>query len=471
MAPDALIVGGGLAGLVAANRLAQLGWRPLVIEAGERAGYLCNTRICGGVFHVAFRTVAQRPDVLAQQIAERTCGNARPDMVRLMVANTGRVIPWLTAEGIRFVRAGPEEYQFYTLAPPKWNRPGLDWPGRGGDVLLRTLTRNLRQRSVEFWLGARATELLMDAGRCVGARVDTGGRIREVRSGAVILADGGFQADLGMLARHVTPQPRAILQRNARTGVGDGIRMAENAGAHTAGLAWFYGHLLSRDAHTNDKLWPYPVLDHLAAACLIVDQAAQRFTNEGLGGVSIANAVARLADPLSAVAIFDERAWQGRPGTYHIAPPNPHLERAGATLHRAPTLEALATLASLPVARLAQTVGEFNSAVISGELAALVPERTETRATAHTIAVPPFYAAPVCAGITYTMGGISIDTAAQALRADGQPIAGLYAAGATTGGLEGGPGAGYVGGLAKSAVMGLVAAESVAAVRRGHDHA
>ncbi|MBP6308405.1 MAG: hypothetical protein KA187_03680 [Arenimonas sp.] len=42
------------------------------------------------------------------------------------------------------------------------------------------------------------------------------------------------------------------------------------------------------------------------------------------------------------------------------------------------------------------------------------------------------------------------------------PIAGLYAAGACTGGLEGGGNAGYSGGLTKSSVFGMIAGESIA---------
>ena len=36
---------------------------------------------------------------------------------------------------------------------------------------------------------------------------------------------------------------------------------------------------------------------------------------------------------------------------------------------------------------------------------------------------------PVCAGITYTLGGISIDEHARALRPGGEPIAGLSVSG------------------------------------------
>src|SRR5690606_24771315 len=65
-------------------------------------------------------------------------------------------------------------------------------------------------------------------------------------------------------------------------------------------------------------------------------------------------------------------------------------------------------------------------------------------------ATPPFYAAPACAAITSTLGGISIDAQARVLRPDGSAIEGLFAAGSSTGGIEGGPQVGYIGGLIKA---------------------
>jgi fumarate reductase flavoprotein subunit len=61
------------------------------------------------------------------------------------------------------------------------------------------------------------------------------------------------------------------------------------------------------------------------------------------------------------------------------------------------------------------------------------------------------------------MGGITIDAAARVLRPDRAPIAGLYAAGSNTGGLDGGRACGYAGGLMKAIVFGLLAAENAAA--------
>ncbi len=101
----------------------------------------------------------------------------------------------------------------------------------------------------------------------------------------------------------------------------------------------------------------------------------------------------------------------------------------------------------------------------AGNLAALSPPRRDGGYDPVPIETPPFRAIPLAAGITVTMGGIAIDAAARVLRPDDTPIPGLYAAGSTAGGMEGGPRAGYVGGLIKAFLLGLIAAESAAAAR------
>ena len=81
---------------------------------------------------------------------------------------------------------------------------------------------------------------------------------------------------------------------------------------------------------------------------------------------------------------------------------------------------------------------------------------------------PPFYAVPLCAGMTYTFGGIFTDGDARVMSTRGAPIDGLYAVGATTGGLEGGTnGGGYVGGLIKGITFGMRAAEHIAQSLKG----
>jgi fumarate reductase flavoprotein subunit len=183
--------------------------------------------------------------------------------------------------------------------------------------------------------------------------------------------------------------------------------------------------------------------------------------DEGLGGISITNDLARLEDPLCATVICDAPIWESAGKAAQI-PPNPQLLAGGGTLHRADTIEVLAGLAELPPAALAETVALYNEAIRSDQLAVLRPNRSIRSGQPRAIETPPFFAIPICAGITNTMGGIAIDGHGRVKRSDGSVITGLYAAGGATGGLEGGGALGYVGGLIKACVFGLRAAEHAA---------
>jgi fumarate reductase flavoprotein subunit len=135
---------------------------------------------------------------------------------------------------------------------------------------------------------------------------------------------------------------------------------------------------------------------------------------------------------------------------------------AGGSIIEDATLEGLAAKAKIDVAGLLATVASYNDSVKNGTTEKLAPARTTTPMPPFPIAKPPFKAMPVCAGITYTMGGIAIDGDARALDAHNRPIPGLFAAGAACGGLEGGKYTGYTGGLSKASIFGLIAAETIA---------
>jgi succinate dehydrogenase/fumarate reductase flavoprotein subunit len=74
----------------------------------------------------------------------------------------------------------------------------------------------------------------------------------------------------------------------------------------------------------------------------------------------------------------------------------------------------------------------------------------------------PFCALRVVPGITFTMGGVSINGRCEVLDSEEKPIPGLYAAGDAIGGLMGGHRGGYTGGLMQAVVTGILAGESAA---------
>jgi fumarate reductase flavoprotein subunit len=458
---DMIVIGGGIAGLVAGTRAAERGLRVAILEKGEAADYKCNTRWSGGIVHVGYVDPKEPAGNIAAGIERNTHGYTDPALGQLLIEQTGKVIDWLRVQGVRFIRSGPLSYLAWTMAPPRALVAGMDWKGRGPDVMLRTLTDRLKKLGGTLRLGVTVDRLILDGGRVVGA--DAGAQ--RFRAQAVVIADGGFQANKALLHQHMMPRPESVKQRGAETGLGDGMRMATEAGAAIVGLDSFYGHLLSRDSLTNDKVWPYPELDGMALAGIVVNHAGQRFLDEGRGGVHMANTIARGEDPLCATLVMDTPIWEG-PGRSARIPANPALERAGGTILRGNTLRDLAGVAKLDPDGLEATVAAYNAACASGNFASLSPGRSTDKAKPMPIAKGPFVAIPACAGITYTMGGIRIDTDARVLTPDGTPIPGLYAAGATTGGIEGGPAIGYTGGLSKSALFGFRAAEHAAGAKQ-----
>lgn len=461
---ETLIIGGGIAGLTCGLRLAEQGVKVAILEKGETDKYLCNSRICGGAFHVSYRDVMEPPETLMNAMKNKTQGFSRQSFLDVMANEPGKTVNWLKTKGLRFIKVGDAPHRRTTLAPPIATKGRDYWHGRGGDVMLRTLHAELKKAGATLLLGTRAVSLRMAGNQCVGVEAEQNGARVNLDARNVVISDGGFQANLDLVKEYISPAPEKIRQRNAQTARGDGLKMARAIGAKLLGMNRFYGHMLIQDAMTNDDLWPFPLMDDLCSGGVMVDTSGKRFVDEGLGGVYLANHVATMQDPLSTMVIFDQPIWEG-PGKEFITPANPLIVTNGGTVHKANTLTELAQKMGLPAGALEATITQYNAAVDANTTAQLTPARSASPHKAWPVRVAPFYAVRLAAGITYTMGGIAIDGDSRVLDANDNPITGLYAAGCATGGLEGGDAVGYVGGLSKSSTTGFRAAEHIAANR------
>jgi tricarballylate dehydrogenase len=139
------------------------------------------------------------------------------------------------------------------------------------------------------------------------------------------------------------------------------------------------------------------------------------------------------------------------------------------------TLEELVEkLEGVNAGKALQTIKEFNAAVKRD--VPFNPNIKDGRCTeglaigksnwAVTIEEPPFEAYAVTCGLTFTFGGVKIDTAARVIDTDGHPIPGLYAAGEMVGGIfyfnyPGGTG------LTNGAVFGRIAGTTAGERARG----
>ena len=465
---DIVCIGAGFAGLTAALRASELGLKAIVLEREAGPKQYNNSRIATGVFHVASQDVRLSPEKLIEAIDAETQNYAKPELVRAIAETALRTVDWLRGHDVRLEEEKRMSYVAgrvqLALMPARALRAGLDWPGKGGDRTLDVLEQRLVDLGGRVLRGVEATRLEMAAGACIGVEARHAGQVQRFGAKAVVIADGGFQANLAMLKDTVTPEPTRIKVRATPSGTGDGLRMAREAGAAITELGAFYGHVLAREAMHDDRLWPYPNIDIAATAAILVDGTGRRFVDEGRGAVFVTNAISKLADPLSASVVLSRKIWDEVAST-GVAPPNPEMTRNGGALIEGADLASIASQIDVPRDVLINTVAEYNAAFTGGMLGTLVPVRTEKRAKAHPIEAP-YCAIKVCAGVTNTMGGIAIDADGRVLSENGKVIPGLYAAGSSTGGLEGGPIAGYVGGIVKAFVLGLRAGEATARDRK-----
>ena len=471
---DVVVIGAGLAGLAAANRVAEAGLRVVVLEAGEEDAYLCNSRIATGALNMAHTDPTDGPEAVRKAIDADTEGFADESLADALAQMAGAAVTWMQAQDIPMVRS-PQTGR-WVLAPPKPVSPGLGWQGRGPDIGLRRLGDNLVRRGGRIERGRRARRLLIEGDRCVGVHAESEARSADYRAPHTLLADGGFQGNPELVRRFISRKPEALVQRSAGTGRGDALLMAEAAGAALTDLTKFYGHVLVQEALHNSDLWPYPTIDTLASSSIVVDRAGQRFMDEGLGGIAMANVIAGLDDPLSATAIFDEAQWETA-GSIEFVGPNPYLIEWGGSMSSARTLPELAEKIGIAPHALEATVIGYNKALDDGAVMDLDPPHTPGRCFGSArnapdriplrpIRRPPFHAIRLCAGLSYTLGGIAIDTGARVLRPDGRIVPGLLAAGGCTGGIEGGPVAGYIGGYMKALCLGLIAGDTMIQAQR-----
>ena len=443
--PHVVVVGGGLAGWVAATAAHESGAAVTLIERARRQPGWGNAVVSGGALHAVLQDPRSDPSALIATITELTDGRCDPVVVAAWAANARPTIDWIEGHGGDLMSDPAHAHRAKVFAPVRITEPGMRYKGFGVTNFLTGLRHRFVHAGGSILQPGRATGLEPGAHGGWSLEVRVGGGLRSVEANAVILADGGFQANRRLMKRYVGTDRYRL--RATGSGTGDGLQMGLANGGVAVNMDGFYGHLLAREALVGDDLWPYPILDVLAEVAIVVDRRGRRLVDESWSGVTTTNAVAWSEEPLDCWLVVDHEGWEGA-GRIGVTPPNPFIAEHGGTVVTAATVEELAALAGIDGGGLRASVDAVRT-----RPEAAIPPRTGV----VNLDRPPFVAIPLVAGVTFTLGGLGVDGQGRVLDGGADPIAGLYAAGGTMGGLHGGPRAGYAGGLLEAAVFGLLA--------------
>ena len=488
---DVVVVGAGNAALSAALSAREHGAEVLVLEGApleQRGG---NSRFTGGMVRIAYNGVADLlqlvPDLSEDErvntdfgsysrdqffddMARVTQHRADPNLVQMLVDESLPVMVWLREHGVRFVPAYGHQAFKVNGAFKFWGGLTIQASG-GGPGLITALVRAAEEQGIQIEYATRALSLRETDGRVEGVVVRRDGKTHVIRARAVVLACGGFESNAEWRTRYLGPGWDLAKVRGTRFNMGDGIRMALEIGAQPHGN-WSGGHAVAWDRNAPDY-GDLAVGDafqkHSYPLGIIVNATGARFVDEGADFRNYTYAkygheVLRQPGQF-AWQVFDSKVIPLLRDEYRIRQ---------VTRVRANTLVELAEkLEDVDARAFLRTVEEFNAAVCTD--VAFNPSVLDGRGTrgltlpksnwANPLDTPPFEAYQVTCGLTFTFGGLKIDSAARVLDVEDRPIPSLFAAGELVGGLfyfnyPGGTG------LTSGAVFGRIAGQSAAAAAR-----
>lgn len=338
-------------------------------------------------------------------------------LVKVLADNAASGIDWLKTVGIDLTSVG----SFGGASVMRIHRP-VNAEGKtvsvGSYMIPKLEAACQANENITLIMETTADTILTKDGVAVGVSGlgKTGNKVT-VNAKAVILATGGFGANLDMVSEF-NPALEGFMTTNAPGALGQGIEMAQAIGAATVDM---------------EQIQIHPTVQADTAAliteglrgdgAILVNAEGKRFIDEvGTRDVVSAAEIAQtgsyswlivdqaMLDKSSVIAGYVKRGFVFSGATY----------------------EELAAQIGVDGAALAETMNTWN-----GYVAAKNDPDFGRVSFANPLDTAPYYAIKVTAGIHHTMGGLVINESTQVLTAEGTAIPGLYAAGEVTGGVHG----------------------------------
>lgn len=493
---DVIVVGAGNAAFTAALAARAEGARVVVLEKATQKLRGGNTRFTGGLFRCTYNGIDDlmalirdnddpsdvmidpyTPEDFQHDIDRVTGGQADPALTHTLITRSYDTVHWMADLGVawEFNRAvGP--VRVAGAQKIKLARGGALRAKGEGVLLSSTLFRLATEADIPVWYETQAQQILTaEDGRVTGLTIRDPSGLRTVECKALVLASGGFQANPEMRTAYLGPSWSMVKVRGSRFNTGEMTRAALSVGAQSYG-EWAGCHATPIDADapaygdlrltdkTNRLSYPFSVM---------VNLDGERFVDEGedFNLYTYARMGRDILQQRSATIfqVFDQQTVSLLETRYNTGTPiiadslaklADHIEERYAALD----FRRDAFLSTLEAYNAAAQDGPFDPDRKDGKRTrGLRPEKTNW---ATRLDQPPFYAYPVSLGITFTFGGLRINTDAAVVDHLDRPIPGLFATGEMTGGFfyRNYPGGS---GLMRGAVFGRLAGTHAARWARG----
>jgi len=458
---DVIVVGTGVAGSCAAIEALEAGASVLMLDGDSTAGG--SSRNSSGVILAAKtrfqaeRGIKDDPQSAYEYYMALNRHCIQPAVARRLAYEGGPTVHWLADRGVKII-------DLYVAGGEPVPRGHVTL---GGGQIIEALHGQLQKfPKLDIALNSYVERLLHRDGTVYGvATADY-----EVEAGAVVLATGGMESNLQMLAEWY-PQAIADAAGNMRhmhleTARGDGIRLGRQVGAQIVGSG----------RGQRSPVGPLTGV-YLPGYALIVNSLGLRYYDES-SSYGLAEAQLTAQPGHIAYVILDDATKSAMKTKADVAPylkylladAEPGLRNwtsegmnelvAAGAIRKADTLESLARLIGIPPASLAGTVERYNRNVAAGEDA----DYLKNSAWLRPVSTPPYYASPLAMSFLGVTGaGIRIDQDATVLHETARSIPGLYAAGECTGGVLGDIYVGSGNSLVNCSVFGRVAGRNAAA--------
>jgi tricarballylate dehydrogenase len=457
-----VIIGGGNAALCAALAAEENGAKVRVLECAPEDESGGNSRFTAGAIRFAYDGVddlrALMPDLSDADVEMTDFGTytedqffddmyrvtqyrCDPDLVELLVRRSKETMLWMRDKGVRFIPIYGRQAFKIDGKFKFWGGLTVESIG-GGPGLVDSLTQSCKRRGIEIEYEARAVGLETDGQAVTGVVVRrAGGKPETLAADAVVIASGGFEANPEWRTRYLGPGWEIAKVRGSRFNTGDGIQMALDIGAAAYGN-WSGCHAVGWDQNApefGDLAVGDQFQKHSYPFGVMVNAHGKRFVDEGADfrNYTYAKYGAEIMKQPNHFAwqIFDAKVTHLLRDEYRIREITKEtadtLAALVAKLDGVDTQACLAELAAYNAAVQQDTA--FNPNIKDGRCTTgLAVNKTNW---ANTLDTPPFEAYAVTCGVTFTFGGLRVDTSANVLDKDLRPIPGLYAAGELVGGI------------------------------------